>query len=112
MRRAWFYVSLFILLAVGAVFAQDVVIPPVYTVIFSATILQAIGVIVGFTQMIKNLIKVTGWLAIALAFAVSLVYAFIMYMSNGLYFCVVAGLAAGLASALAYKGTKAAGKLV
>lgn len=103
-------VALFVLGTVGMVFAQEEIpIPSVYNVIFASAMLQAIGAVVGFTQLINNAAKLKGWAAVALAFVVSVGYSFAMYLSQGMAFCAVVAVAAFIPAALAYKATKAAG---
>jgi NADH:ubiquinone oxidoreductase subunit K len=104
---------LFVLGSVGMVLAQDEIpIPSVYNVIFASAMVQAIGSVVGFTQMLNNIAKLHGWAAVALAFAVSLGYSFAMYLSQGVAFCAVVAIAAFIPAALAYKATKAVGNAV
>jgi hypothetical protein len=87
-------------------------IPTWYELVFSAVMLKAIGAIVGFTQLVKNMINLKGWAAVGLAVVVSFGYAFAMYISQGIYFCAIVGLAAALPAALAYYATRSVGKLV
>lgn len=97
-------------ISAGYLLAQDgaPVIPDFYNAIFTAAMLQAVGAVIGFTQVIKNVLNVKGWAAIAVAFVVSMAYAFIMYFSQGIWFCAVVGLAAFIPSAGLYKASTAA----
>ena len=107
------FVVLFILGTVGLALAQDAIpIPSVYNVIFASAMLQAIGAVVGFTQLINNAAKLKGWAAVALALVVSIGYSFAMYLSQGVAFCAVVAVAAFIPAALAYKATKAAGRIM
>ena len=114
MRFTIFAVVCFILGTVGIVLAQEgvPVIPEVYSLFFTAAMLQAIGSVVGFTQLINNAAKLKGWAAVGLAFVVSVGYSFAMYLSQGVWFCAVVAVAAFIPAALAYKATKAAGKVL
>ena len=106
-------VALFVLGTAVTVMAQEAVpLPEIYNVIFAGAMLQAIGAVVGFTQLINNIAKLNGWAAVGLAFATSLGYSFVMYLANGIWFCVVVGLAAFVPAALAYKATRAVGKAI
>jgi hypothetical protein len=81
-------------------------------VIFASAMVQAIGSVVGFTQLIINIAKIKGWYAISLAFVVSFGYSLAMYLSQGVAFCAVVAIAAFIPAALAYKTTKTVGKVV
>lgn len=105
------FIVLFILGTAGLALAQEIPIPSVYNVIFASSMLQAIGAVVGFTQLINNAAKLKGWAAVALALVVSIGYSFAMYLNQGVAFCAVVALAAFVPAALAYKATKAAGNL-
>lgn len=108
-----FAVALFVLGTVGMVLAQDAIpVPAVYDVIFASAMAQAIGSVVGFTQLINNIAKTKGWAAVVLALVVSFGYSFAMYLSQGVAFCAVVAIAAFIPAALAYKATKAMGKVV
>lgn len=106
-------IALFLLGTAGLVMAQEVVpMPDIYNAIFAASMVQAIGAVVGFTQLINNIAKLHGWAAVGLAFATSVGYSFVMYLANGIWFCFVVGLAAFVPAALAYKATRAVGRAV
>jgi len=114
MKKVMFVAAvLFLLGSVGMVLAQDAIpIPSVYGVIFASAMAQAIGSVVGFTQLINNIAKAKGWAAVGLALVVSFGYSFAMYLSQGVAFCAVVAIAAFIPAAMAYKATKAVGKVV
>ncbi len=82
------------------------------SVLFSPAIAVAVGIIVGFTKMIRNMINLKGPLAVGLTFAVSIVYGFIQYNAEGLGFAVAVGVIAGAASTVGFWLTKLFGKKI
>lgn len=107
----WFLVGLFVLFVSSAAMAQDVnpALPSIFAVIFSAAMYQAIGAVVGFTQLVKNMTKWDGWKAVVLAVMVAMVYTFVMYFSQGIWWCVAVGVASAVAAALSFKATTTIG---
>ena len=112
MRKSLMLCALAVLsLACVALAGDDTpAVPDWYSLVFSTAMLQAIAAIIGFTQLVKNMLNAAGWVAVALAVVVSFGYAFTMYLGQGMWFCIMVGLAAAVPSALAYYGSKAIGR--
>lgn len=111
--------SIFMIVIIGCLllfplmaFAQDAEIDPLgfVSVIFSPAIAAAVGIIVGFTKMIRNMINLKGPLAVGLTFLVSVGYGFIQYSSQGIGFALAVGVIAGAASVAGFWLTKQFGK--
>jgi hypothetical protein len=107
-----FAVAGMMLLAAGALMAQDIVVPSFYETIFTAAMMKAIAAIIGFVQLVKNMTGLKGYAAVGLAVFVSLGYAFTVYLDQGIAFCLLVGLAAAVPAALAYWATRKVGKAV
>ena len=105
---------MFLLLVPCVIWAQEGEVDPMgfVNVLFSPAIVAAVGIVVGFTKIIRNTINLKGPLAVGLTFVVSLVYGFIQYSSEGLGFAVAIGVIAGLVSTVGFKLTKLFGKEV
>lgn len=109
--KKWVWVGVAVLFMASAAMAQDgaQVLPSIYAVIFSAAMYQAIGAVVGFTQLVNNMTKWDGWKAVVLAVTVAMVYTFVMYFSQGIWWCVAVGVASAVAAALSFKATTTIG---
>lgn len=115
MKKVFFAVVLIAVLFVLAlpVFAQDdTEIPFFFEALFSTNMLAAVGVVVGFTKYLRNMVNIKGPFAVAITFVVAFVYAFIQYNSEGIPFVIGVAIASGLVGAGVFKGTKWVGKQV
>ena len=80
-------------------------LPPILNKIFSAEFIAAVGAVIGFVALIKNLIKAKGVAALAVAFVISMAYSLVNYLSQGLVFAIGVGLITFAVSAGIFKGT-------
>jgi len=108
--KVLFLIIIFILFAPLTLLAQDNEIPDFLSSIFDEAFLVAVGTIIGFTKMIRNMVNVKGPIALAITGVVSLGYGFIQYNSQGIVFAIGVGLVAFASSAGLFALLKQGGK--
>jgi len=93
------------------VFAQDEgEIPPLFDQIFGAQFLTAVAAIIAATKIVRNLVQLKGWPALAITFVVSLAVAFYQYYAiMGIIYTALLGIVAFVCAAGLFKASKFVG---